>query len=143
MRERTVNLWSIDADAITITTNGFVRNDGKNVMGAGTAYQAVQRWPELPALVGDAIRLEGNHVHSFQFDHILIITFPVKHSWWERADIELIKRSADELVSFVDSTVFGDIAVPRPGCGNGQLKWADVKPVIESILDDRFIIVNI
>ncbi len=30
----------------------------------------------------------------------------------------------------------------RPGCGNGQLKWEDVKPLIAPILDDRFIVVE-
>jgi len=143
MLERTVNLWSIDADAKVVTTNGAIKYNGENVMGAGTALQARGMWPNLPGLVGDAIRLEGNHVYDFQFDNVLIITFPVKHTWWQIADIELIKRSADELVTFVDTTVFGQVAMPRPGCGNGRLRWEDVKPVIESILDDRFTVVNL
>ena len=33
--------------------------------------------------------------------------------------------------------------MPRPGCSNGQLKWADVKKVIEPILvDPEFLVIN-
>ena len=35
------------------------------------------------------------------------------------------------------------IILPRPGCGNGKLKWCDVKKVIEPILiDKRIWIIN-
>ena len=34
------------------------------------------------------------------------------------------------------------VYMARPGCGNGQLKWEDVKPLIAPILDDRFIVVE-
>jgi hypothetical protein len=33
------------------------------------------------------------------------------------------------------------ILLPRPGCGNGQLDWAQVGPAIAPLLDDRVTIV--
>ena len=33
-------------------------------------------------------------------------------------------------------------ALVRPGCGNGQLQWGDVRPEIVDILDDRFTVVE-
>ena len=34
------------------------------------------------------------------------------------------------------------VLIPRPGCGYGELNWQDIKPLLESILDDRFISVT-
>jgi len=38
------NLWEIEADWRVITTNGFVKKDGRAVMGRGVARQALQRY---------------------------------------------------------------------------------------------------
>jgi hypothetical protein len=35
-----------------------------------------------------------------------------------------------------------NVLVPRPGCGNGQLDWEDVKPILLDHFDDRFIVVT-
>jgi hypothetical protein len=88
-----------------------------------------------------------------------IIFMPVKHNWWEKADPELIVQSAHEVVALADReqalykranesnghperVEWANIWMPRPGCGNGRLRWEDVKPRIEPILDDRFIAVT-
>ena len=70
----------------------------------------------------------------------VILSFPVKHNWFNNADISLIKRSAKELLDW--SEPFRSIVLPRPGCGNGGLKWEDVKPVLEPILDGRFHVIT-
>jgi hypothetical protein len=60
----------------------------------------------------------------------------------DKAGLELIKRSAGELVLLADKYPgYLRICLPRPGCGNGQLEWRDVKQVIRPILDDRFVVV--
>lgn len=32
------------------------------------------------------------------------------------------------------------VVLPRPGCGNGRLVWADVKPVLAGLPDEVLII---
>lgn len=141
---------------ITITTNGFYRKDGKAVMGRGVAKEAAERFPWLPINLGSHLKYNGNIPVWYGADFnpdtggsIVILTFPVKPQygprgemgWKAKADLNLIKESADYLASQAWQ-IPNNILVPRPGCGNGGLKWEQVKPVIEPILDDRFTVVT-
>ncbi len=145
MREEYGNIWDMDGNAICITTNGFVKKNGELVMGRGIAKQASERWPWLPNTLGQLVVKHGNHVHVVEgISHELetIFTFPVKHNWFEIADIELIKRSSDELMNWVELLNYDEVLLPRPGCGNGKLDWEDVESEIEPILDDRIVVVT-
>lgn len=142
MREATGDLWRLvmPGECLIITTNGAVRRDGRAVMGRGIAREAADRIPELPMVLGEALRFDGNHVFRLMtWTGILILSFPVKHHWSEAADPDLIVRSARELAGqSLRSTVW----MPRPGCGNGRLEWPAVRQLIEPILDDRFVVVG-
>lgn len=148
MREVSGNLWSGpgDVDALVITTNGFVKKDGRCVMGAGVAKQARDMFPGIDFELGQAIKLEGNHVYPLiyhdLYPKVTIVSFPVKHHWKQRADLQLIERSACELRRLADDKHWHKVGLVRPGCGNGQLGWEDVRPVLERHLDDRFIVVQ-
>lgn len=157
MIEVTGNLWTYPADVRVITTNGTVKKNGECVMGRGCALEAKQQVQfNLAKHLGDLITAKGNHVHFLysegQQDMIDVYSFPVKHQWMERADLKLIERSARELVhemigmpsdsGYLVSDKSSVIVLPRPGCGNGGLRWEDVKPVIEPILDDRFHVIT-
>ena len=125
---------------VVITTNGIVRKDGACVMGRGVALQAAQRFPDLPFVLGAAIEVDGNHVHAFR--DFRVFSFPVKQHWIEPADPDLIQQSARQLWYAFWKMHLDKVYLVRPGCGNGQLKWEDVKPLIAPILDDRFIVVE-
>lgn len=134
------NLWSFNADARVITTNGTIRKDGHCVMGKGCALEAAQRDPTLPKRLGDIIKSQGNHVGYLGN---CLWSFPVKHNWWERADPALIKQSAEELVeAFSNDSTVEAVVLPRPGCGNGGLQWGEVELIIRPILDDRFHVIT-
>lgn len=155
MLEKMCDLFEEKAHAKCLTTNGFVKKNGEAVMGAGVALQAKNRWPSLAYHLGESIYNYGNHVLSLgneydvETDHVTRwFSFPVKHHWREKADMELIKRSAFELTAkvnqfenFYDES-FNTVLIPKPGCGNGGLRWEDVKEVIEPILDDRFVVID-
>jgi hypothetical protein len=135
-------------DVICITTNGYVKKDGEAVMGRGCALTAANMFPTLPRILGDAIRDNGNVVSILAnitggIQSTYILSFPVKHNWWEEADIKLIEKSAQDLVQQVTSMKLKTIVIPRPGCGNGKLDWeTHVMPTLRSILDDRFYIID-
>ena len=146
MREIRGNLWDFKRDnALAVTTNGTVRRDGWAVMGRGCAREAADRYPGLQEVLGREIEEKGNHVFEFfMLDGLTLFTFPVKHRWHEPADLDLIERSARELVEIFDGRDRGmhSCVLPRPGCGNGMLEWEFVKPRIEGILDDRFSVIT-
>lgn len=139
------NLWDYHkkGDWVAVTTNGMVKANGECVMGRGTALQAARKYPSLPLRLGRSINAFGNHV--MHFPDLRLFSFPVKHNWWESADLKLILRSAHELVDVVNKSLAETAAIymPRPGCGNGQLKWVDVYPTLQGVLNHRFTIVEI
>ena len=147
MKEARGDLWEFHALGlwIGITTNGVVKNDGCNVMGRGTAQQAAKKFPDLPYSLGGRILGAGHHVHCFT--HWRLFTFPAKHHWREPADLALIKQSAEELMDWLrDPGILAlplkRVYLPRPGCGNGQRTWAEVRPVLAPILSDRVVILD-
>lgn len=150
MKEQKGNIWNLakEDDWICVTTNGFVKNNGTCVMGRGIAAQAANKFPNLPLELGSRIKESGNKVFLFPNHHI--ISFPVKHNWWEVADLTLIKESCLQLKRLEEEGLGnGNIFIPRPGCGNGKLNWFVVKPILEEIFqpdllgEDKFIIVSL
>ena len=140
MREITGNLWDHNnADSIIcITTNGFVKKNGEAVLGRGCAYEATQRIPGIAKRLGEWIITNGNVPCWLTTG---LVTFPVKRVWWEKADLKLIEESAAWLRAVATETLPGHkFILPRPGCGNGQLAWADVKPLLLSLPDNVFVI---
>lgn len=147
MQEMDGNLWDFyglsEQHIACITTNGFVKTNGECVMGRGCAREARDKFPGLAELVGSIIKSVGNHVYWFMNDgNKRIATFPTKHNWWEKSDIELIQQSAGELGRIAGRYPDHIFYLPRPGCGNGQLTWDDVKPAIKDLLPDNVIVVN-
>lgn len=151
------NLWEYEADFRCITTNGFIKTNGAAVMGRGCALEATQKYPGIDEVLGFLLKEHGNHVHelswfdpqpSTQQQARGLLSFPVKHNWRDKADPDLIRRSASELRKFIDDydrnfdAVNTVVVVPRPGCGNGQLRWEDVKPILEPYFDDRFHVIT-
>jgi len=126
---------------IVIPTNGFVKNNGEAVMGRGLALQAKRKFPKLPSELGKLIRTRGNVV--FPFFKYRIFIFPVKKVWWEKASFKLIEQSCLFLRDVWKPNIMEiqlPVYLPRVGCGNGKLDWKDVKPILERVLDDRFVV---
>lgn len=146
MLEERGDLWELPADARCITTNGFVKTSGLAVMGRGCALEARERFPGIDAHLGALINRHGNHVHLLQV-HLPpvadLVSFPVKHHWFQLADLDLIVRSCHELMALADEHHWQRILLPRPGCGNGQRDWdIEIRPAIFDVLDDRVVVID-
>ena len=148
MRELEMDVWDAPADAwIGIPTNGTVRANHRLVMGRGVAQQAKEKFADLDWLLGLHVYHVGNTpmvCHGTYYGRnwtFRLFSFPVKHNWWESADIALIARSTVWLDALALESPKVTFYLPRPGCGNGRLLWSDVKPVIE-FLPDNVIVVH-
>lgn len=135
MIEVTGDLWGYPVAYRCITTNGFVKKDGSCVMGRGCAKEATERYPGIEFDLGKLITKYGNIVMKPRDG---LYTFPVKHKWWEKADLNLIKQSTAQLFYILQDKV--ECVIPRPGCGNGGLKWDDVKPILKDLPDNYKVI---
>lgn len=162
--------------AICITTNGFVKNNGEAVMGMGIAKQMAEKFPELPTLLGRAIRANGNcvnylitlqghtghstRIYSFPVKPVsLLVPNPdainrlvVKHAQAKtnvgatvpgfhcKANVEIIRRSALELLEVYKSDNLSHVLLPLPGCGAGELSFKrNVETMLLPILaSDKF-----
>jgi hypothetical protein len=161
----------VKPDAVCITTNGFIKKNGEAVLGRGCALEAVQRWPTLLKLYGNTLRLRGLCVTALLLrDYPYhLVAFPVKPSsvvvqhgatnlvkhqryrfmnelkapgWAAMADPILIKQSALQLVAMIEQSGWEHVLLPRPGCGNGGLRYDEIKPMLACIFDDRVSIVS-
>lgn len=160
MIQVTGNLWDFTpvSDPLVvrcITTNGTVTRDGRCVMGRGCALEASKMMPTLPLMLGKHLHKHGNvcmgpvkvmgmkgrgygysrEVHSYQ-----IMTFPVKHNWFETADVGLIRMSADKLKQVALLRKELVFILPKPGCGNGHLDWSAVKQWLTPLPNNVYVI---
>lgn len=143
MREIESELWTTPADLRCITTNGHVTREGKAVMGRGCALEAKGALADIDFMLGHLLQVHGNRVLRLtRVNGAELASFPVKHHWREKADPELIRRSADQLREMADKFGYKNVVLPRPGCGNGGLVWDDVKLILAPRLDGRFTVVH-
>lgn len=150
MIEARGDLWTFEPDRKEgrvlrcITTNGAVRPDGAAVMGRGCAAEAKERIPGIEYHLGALLVEHGNRVFRLcsLADGSHLASFPVKRHWKEKADLQLIERSASQLARLAHEAGYKPV-IPRPGCGNGSLRWEAVRPVLEQALPgERFTVIT-
>lgn len=144
------NAWDLaKGSVLCITSNFTIKRDGSAVLGAGIAKQARDHYaPGIDRKLGALMALpEGKKTQLIAYYPVFgfrtaLVSYPVKHHWKQNATIELIVKSARQLVELANQHQWNNIYLPRPGCGNGKLSWNDVRPHLVEILDDRFKIVT-
>jgi len=139
--EITADLWDLylrkkDRDVIVIPTNGSVTRGGLAVMGRGLALDVSNLYPHFRKQFGQKLLENGNVVQYFPHEHFM--TFPVKSVWYKDAELAIIERSCQQLNMLTTLYTFDHVYVPRVGCGNGNLQWREVKPILEKYLDRRY-----
>ena len=140
---------------ICIPINLGWTKDNKNVMGAGLAKQAKEKFKDLDKDIGEYCRLRSEILEEnwlFDYDFSLdykrrlqyFATKPlnVKEpwlSWKQNSSLEVIKNSCYILQNILisSSTVFkSNFYLPLVGCGNGKLNKSDVLPILQEYFNN-------
>lgn len=107
------------------------------VMGKGIALAFKNRYPKMFEVYKDACEKKKFQMGKLMLCHApdhLILLFPTKENWRNPSKLEYIEKGLDRFVKNYAEKNISSIAFPKLGCGNGELKWEDVKPLMEKYL---------
>lgn len=108
------------------------------VMGKGIALLFKQQYPQMFA--DYKVRCQNKEVkvgEPYLFketDERWVLNFPTKQHWRHPSKLEYIEDGLRYLAEHVQEWGITSLAVPPLGCGNGQLNWDAVRPIIEKYL---------
>lgn len=125
------DLFSSSAQVITNTVNCV------GVMGKGVALEFKHRFPTM--FQDYQTRCKKGMVRTgtpylWSNEKVEILNFPTKRHWNEPSRLEDIEAGLQYLAEHYDELGIQSLAMPALGCGNGGLKWENVKPLIEKYL---------
>lgn len=117
------------------------------VMGKGIALEFKKRFPDmykdyLERCNCKEVKIGVPYLYKTLFPP-QIVNFPTKKHWREASGIADIERGLDYLLEHCKEWNITSLAIPPLGCGNGQLEWEQVGPLIYSRLKQIHIPVEI
>lgn len=109
------------------------------VMGKGIALEFKKRYPDMFLAyreICEKRRLRtGSLMLCYEPDYWVLL-FPTKEHWRNPSRIEFIEAGLAKFCRTYAEKGITSIAFPKLGCGNGELNWSDVRPVMEKYLKD-------
>jgi O-acetyl-ADP-ribose deacetylase (regulator of RNase III) len=109
------------------------------VMGAGIALQFKRAYPSMFLKYRtECMKYEfkGGDLRAYMQGPTMILCFMTKEHWKDPSKMEWIERGLIKLREHLMTGMVKSIAIPPLGCGNGGLKWDEVKPLIIKHLTD-------
>ncbi len=104
------------------------------IMGKGIALEFKNRFPDM---FKDYVkRCDRHEVHlgePYVYKTLFgpqVVNFPTKDHWKSLSRISDVRRGVDYLLKHYKQWGITSIAIPPLGCGNGQLEWKVVGPLI-------------
>ncbi len=129
------NLLEAQVEALVNTVNTV------GIMGKGIALMFKEAFPDNYRLYSAACKREKVQVGEMfitELDGLIgpkwIVNFPTKKHWKNKTDLKWIIDGLADMRCFLQEHNVRSIAIPPLGCGNGGLKWSQVKPEIEKAL---------
>jgi len=138
-------------DAIVCTINTVCKKDGTLVMGAGIAKDFAEHFEWLPDRWGIRTKELGSPPRTYPFVEPVderdqtpyLIGIHTKYDWKDNSPFKLVDRSIKQLYIIVRAFGWKRVLMTRPGCGHGGLSWErQVCPLLEQVLDERFVVIT-
>ncbi|PJF30997.1 MAG: hypothetical protein CUN51_05830 [Candidatus Thermofonsia Clade 1 bacterium] len=107
------------------------------VMGKGVAKEFKRRYPQMAERYRELCErglLTVGKLWLYRAPDKWILNFPTKKHWRERSRLKYIESGLQKFVATYRSRGITSISFPMLGCGNGQLNWDEVRPVMERYL---------
>lgn len=109
------------------------------VMGKGLALSFKRRYPEMferYRKICDEHKLTIGKLFIWYGQDHWVLNFPTKENWRNPSKLSYIENGLKTFCRIYANYNITSIAFPKLGCGNGDLKWDDVKPLMEKYLKD-------
>ena len=104
------------------------------IMGKGIALEFKNRFPEMFKDYEQRCNRKEIHVgQPYLYKNLFgqqIVNFPTKEHWKSISKVRNIEKGLDCLLAHYKQWGITSIAIPPLGCGNGQLEWKIVGPLI-------------
>lgn len=107
------------------------------VMGKGLAQAFKEREPDMFKAykrICDQKALVPGKLWLWRGCGSWVLNFPTKIHWRNPSKLEWIEQGLVKFVSAYAGQGIAEISFPKLGCGNGNLEWDDVRPVMEHYL---------
>ena len=128
------NLFWTDMQTIAITVNLV------GAMGKGIAKRAALQWPFVLPLYRNDIatkQLDKGRLRVYDITaYRKMLAFPTKYDWRDDSDKGLIEANLQALRDTYRDLGITSLALPMLGCGNGNLDWKEIRPLIQRYLGD-------
>lgn len=125
------NIFESPAQTLVNTVNT------EGVMGKGIAKEFKRLFPGMfkeYQLLCEDHRIQLGKLWMYRTPHKLVLNFPTKEHWRQPSRIKFIRTGLARFVDTFEDLRISSIAFPRLGCGNGELDWKEVKPVMQEYL---------
>ena len=107
------------------------------VMGKGLALSFKNRYPDMfqsYKRVCEKNLLKIGKLLLYYYPDHWVLLFPTKEHWKNPSKIEYIEAGLIKFTSTYAEKNITSIAFPKLGCGNGELNWEAVRPLMEKYL---------
>jgi hypothetical protein len=107
-------------------------------MGKGVAAEFKRLYPDMfeayKRFCDDGL-LEPGKLWLWRGPEQWVLNFPTKKHWRSPSKIEWIEAGLKKFVDQYERQGIQEVAFPKLGCGNGNLDWEEVRPLMEHYLE--------
>lgn len=107
------------------------------VMGKGIALQFKNKYPDMFKAYQHKCEnhmFDVGNLYLWKTTDKWVLLFPTKKHWRNPSKIEYIEKGLKNFTDNYERLGIESIAFPKLGCGNGNLDWRVVKPLMEKYL---------